>query len=89
MADPNRVQPEQIDRVLYLLFAGMLFFTAVLIGVEYFFKDDAQVFQVIAGILTGFTGAFFGRLKPNPQGNQTPPQAQPAITAQVEPQTQA
>jgi hypothetical protein len=64
MAAPNK--PEPVDPVLYLLFAGMIFFTMILIGVEHFFMQDAQVFQVIAGVLTGFTGAFFGRMKPGP-----------------------
>lgn len=62
MAAPT--PPEKIDPVLYLLFSGMIFFTLILIGVEYFFMADGQMFQVVAGVLTGFTGAFFGRMKP-------------------------
>lgn len=62
MATENK--PDPVEPTLYLLFYGMIFFAGVLIGVEYFFKEDGQMFQVIAGILTGFTGAFFGRMKP-------------------------
>lgn len=54
----------KVEPVLKLLAATMVFFTVVLIGVEYFFKEDAQVFQVIASILTGVVGAFLGRIKP-------------------------
>lgn len=68
MATPRH--SEKIDPVLYLIFGGMVFFTFVLIGVEHFFMQDAQVFQVVAGILTGFTGAFFARMKP-PQQHST------------------
>ncbi len=54
----------KVEPVLVLLACCMVFFTAVLVGVEYFFKEDAQVFQVIASILTGVVGAFLGRIKP-------------------------
>lgn len=64
---------ENVEPVMYLLALLILFFTAVLIGVEYFFRDDAQVFQVVATVLTGFTGAFLGRIKPaNQNGNGKP-----------------
>lgn len=65
MAAQNSSQAcERFDRVLFLLFFGIMFFTAVLFCSEVWFKDDSQLFQVAAGVLTGFTGAFFGRLKP-------------------------
>lgn len=53
-----------LDPVTRTLCRLMIFFCAVLIGVEYFFKDDAQVFQVITNVLTGITGAFLGRINP-------------------------
>jgi uncharacterized membrane-anchored protein len=55
---------EKIEPILYLLAAMMIFFTAVLIGVEWGFHDDAQVFQVVATILSGIAGAFTIRIKP-------------------------
>lgn len=70
---------EEIEPILYLLAAIILFFTVVLIGVEYIFKDDAQVFQVIATLLTGFAGAFMGRVKPAQQGKDGD---SPAITVE-------
>lgn len=57
----------KLEPILKYLGFFMIFFTVVLVGVEYFFKEDAQVFQVIAGILTGITGACLARIKP-PQG---------------------
>lgn len=56
--------PDKIDKTLMLLFIGTLVFTAILLIVDYVFKDDAQLFQVIAGITTGFAAAFLARMKP-------------------------
>lgn len=55
--------PEPFDRVLYLLFAGMVIFAGLLIYIEHYFKDDGQLFQVISGLLTAFSGSFFTRLQ--------------------------
>lgn len=52
-----------IDRILYLLFGGMVLFAVLLIFVNYQFKEDGQSFQVFAGLLTGFSGAFFAKIK--------------------------
>jgi len=65
-SDPYVPLKERIDRVLYLLFAGMVFFSIMLLYVEHFFKDDGQLFQVVSGLITGFAGAFFTRLKSSP-----------------------
>lgn len=56
---------KQIDPVLYLLFIGMVFFAIILIFCEHYFMSDGQMFQVMAGLLTGFGGAFFGRINPS------------------------
>ena len=85
MAASNQ-QTEKVDPVLYLLFIGMVFFTAVLIGVEYFFKDDGQVFQVVAGILTGFAGSFFTKLKTSPSHSTGGDDNRITLTAPVEPE---
>lgn len=64
---------KRIDPVLLLLVYGMIFFTIVLIGVEHFFPNDGQVFQVISGLITAFSGAFFLRVKPQtPQEEKDP-----------------
>jgi cytochrome c biogenesis protein CcdA len=57
--NPNRIEP-----VVLLLFVGMLVFTGILLFVEKFYPNDGQMFQVIAGLLTAFSGAFFMRVKP-------------------------
>ena len=68
---------EKIEPILYLLSALIVLFTSVLIGVEWAFKDDAQVFQVVASILSGLAGAFMARIKPANQ-NSAPLPAQPS-----------
>ncbi len=68
---------ESVEPILYLLASLMLLFTVTLIGVEYFFRTDAQVFQVVAGLLTGCSGAFFARIKPAAQNGNAKPAAAP------------
>jgi uncharacterized membrane protein len=60
---------EKLDRVLLLLLAGMVFFTGALFAAKIWFKDDAALFTVLSGLVTGFAGSFFTRLKPK----DTPP----------------
>ena len=64
-----------IEGTLMLLFGGMVWFTIVLIFVEYRFNNDAQVFQVVAGLVTGFAGAFFAMVKQRIDGRPQPPPA--------------
>ncbi len=52
------------DRVLVLLLIGILFFTGTIFVSEHYYPMDGQLFQVLAGMLTSFAGAFFGRMKP-------------------------
>ena len=59
-------QRDPIEPVLLLLAGMMVFFTGVLFIAERFFSSDAQVFQVICGLLTGISGAFLMRIKPAP-----------------------
>lgn len=54
----------KVDPVLLLLFSGITIFTGVMIFIEFKFKDDGQLFQVVSGLVAGFAGAFFTRLKP-------------------------
>lgn len=52
-----------IEPSLILLFMGLVFFTGILIFVEWKFSSDGQVFQVIAGLVTGFASSLFTKLK--------------------------
>jgi hypothetical protein len=53
----------KIDPILKLLFIGIVFFTLVLFAAEKWFTNDGQIFQVVSGLLTGFSGAFFMGIK--------------------------
>ena len=70
-SQPKEPDKDKVEPVVLLLFIGMVFFTLMLFISERFFMQDGQMFQVIAGLLTGFSGAFFMRVKPkqNEQGN--------------------
>ena len=86
MADEQASYTDKLDSVLLLLFAGIVFFTAVLFAAEVWFMADSQLFQVVAGILTGFAGALLGRMKPGGPAPQTPQTPQVPQTPQT-PQT--
>ena len=66
--DSPRLEP--IDK---LLFIAIFIFAIILIGISRWAPQDGQTFQVISGILTGFAGAFFARLSPNPKKHDDPP----------------
>lgn len=66
---------QKIDPILWLLFLGMAFFSGMLLYVEHAFPTDGQLFVVVSGMLTSFSGAFFMRVKP---------QAPPAAGDQIE-----
>lgn len=55
---------KQLDHVLYLLAAMVIFFTVLLFVSAKFLTNDGQTFQVVSGLLTGFAGALLGRVKP-------------------------
>jgi hypothetical protein len=57
-------QDNRLDHVVVLLFVGMLVFTAILMYEAQARPNDGQTFQVIAGLLTAFSGSFFTRIKP-------------------------
>jgi hypothetical protein len=57
---------KDVDALDKLLFVGIFFFAGVLLVLAKWDADDGQTFQVISGLLTGFSGAFFARLKPKP-----------------------
>jgi hypothetical protein len=58
---------ERIEPITLLMFAAVVFFTLLLIAVSKWSPEDGQTFQVISGLLTGFGGAFLGRVKPAAQ----------------------
>lgn len=53
-----------VDPILYLLLIATFASLGLLIFVEFKFPSDGQVFQLIAGLVTGFSAAFFLRVKP-------------------------
>lgn len=55
---------ETLDPVLKLLFAGLFGAVAVALLCNWWWPNDGQVFMLIAGIVGGFQGSFFTRLKP-------------------------
>jgi hypothetical protein len=79
---------KRLDPVLILLFVCMIFFTGVLFSAEIWFNNDSQIFQVVAGILTGIVGAFLGRIKPE-KGDPTVVQSGPDASINVPPLTNA
>ena len=64
---------KQLDPVLALLFAGIVFSAIALAVIDWFFKGEGQVFQVIAGLLMSFNGAFFLRIMPDKHDPPPPP----------------
>lgn len=63
------MKQEPIEPILKLLVVVIFVFIVTLFVAEIWFKDDSQLFQVIANILSGVTGAFLARIKPGKSGN--------------------
>ena len=76
-SDPVKV--ETIDK---LLLAAVLFFTLLLVAISKWSPNDGQTFQVISGLLTGFAGAFFARLKTTADKKTPPENTTATATAQ-------
>lgn len=67
---------KDLDPNVRLLFIGTVFFAVILVFVDWLFKGEGQVFQVIAGLLTGFSGALLAMIKAKSNsGGGTPPAA--------------
>ena len=65
MSSENQLNKEAaLEPIVKLLFFGMVFWTVMLFVCVQFYSQDGQTFQVISGLLTGFSGAFFMRIKP-------------------------
>jgi membrane associated rhomboid family serine protease len=57
--------PEKVTPVDRMLFSGVVIFTALVIVVCFFFPNNGSLFQLVAGLVAGFAGALFMRLKPS------------------------
>jgi len=53
-----------IDKVVYLLTFLVLVFTGLLIYVAKTSPNDGQTFQIVSGLVTGFSGALLMRINP-------------------------
>ena len=67
-----------------LLFIGMMVFSIIIFVCNVLFPMDGQIFQVYSGVLGGFTGAFFARLKdskadPDPNTTTTTTTTTPSV----------
>ncbi len=56
---------EKIEPVLKLLVGCLVFSVLALFASEIWFKEDSQLFQVLAGLVTGFGASLLTRVKPN------------------------
>lgn len=54
---------ERMDRVLVLLFVGMVLAGGTLLAVDKWWSSDGQIFQCFSTLLAGFSGSFFTRLQ--------------------------
>lgn len=54
----------RVDSVVFLLTGLVLSFVGVLIWVAVNLKSDGQTFQIISGLVTGFSGALLMRINP-------------------------
>ena len=61
----------KIEPVVLLLACLMLMFTLALFVSNKMFPMDGQMFQVIAGLLSGISGAFMMRVKPKQDATDT------------------
>jgi hypothetical protein len=52
-----------MNNTLRMLFVGIIFFTLCLFAAEKFFTSDGQMFQVLANLLSGFSGALLMGIK--------------------------
>jgi hypothetical protein len=64
MGTGNGGNENKVEPIVLLLVALVIFFTVILIGVARMMSSDGQTFQIIAGLVTGFSGALLMRVKP-------------------------
>lgn len=82
----NRIEP-----IVLLLVGLVLFFTCILVWVAKFMSSDGQTFQIIAGLVTGFSGALLMRVKPKstPEDNVPMPPNPARVTTRETKETTA
>ncbi len=68
MISSNKIEP-----IVLLLVFLVIFFSVVLVGVAVFLSSDGQTFQIIAGLVTGFSGALLMRVKPRTSESEVGP----------------
>ncbi len=73
----------RVDPVLLLLLFGIFMFTGVLILVKWMWPADDKLFTVITGLVTGFSGAFLGRMQHSTNNETKPGQTSTVETASV------
>lgn len=71
----------RIEPVLLLLTILVLAFCGMLFAAEHWFVSDSQLFQVISGLVTGFSGALLMRVKPRSERGD--PGTEPDTTTTV------
>lgn len=54
---------KNLDQVTIMLFVGIFLGLTIIMMTEHFFPKDGEVFQVIAGVVSSFSGALFTKLK--------------------------
>lgn len=54
----------RVDSVVLLLTGLVICFVVVLLWVAVYLKSDGQTFQIISGLVTGFSGALLMRINP-------------------------
>jgi len=59
MKPDNKIEP-----IVLLLCSLVIFYTICLVVVAKLMSSDGQTFQIIAGLVTGFSGALLMRVKP-------------------------
>lgn len=65
-------QDNKIEPIVLLLCMLVVFFTGVLVAVAKLMSSDGQTFQIIAGLVTGFSGALLMRVKPRGTNPEDP-----------------
>jgi hypothetical protein len=68
----KRGRAVKLEPVLILLAVLVICFTVALFVAEKAFPNDGQIFQVISGLVTGFSGALLMRVKPRSAGDDLP-----------------
>jgi len=66
---------KNLDPVLWLLLAAYVLTLGVLVVVNKLFPQDGQIFQVIAGLATGWAAGFLLRVKPQTAEQEKTPGA--------------